>query len=360
MAVGVVALTTGAAFADLSIERECDADEGRGKDGFFVVSRGADDPVAKPIKFIFSVGGTAKPGWTYCSLWGDETIPAGEKSVRIRIIPLDDPETKEDATVTLTLHPSTGAYAVDPAKATATLKVLNGATFGGHNRRDAGPWNFIAHKGAGEGRAPENSQAAVAAAVRDGFGFENDLQITKDGRFYISHDPKTDITGLADFRGALELMKPGVLYKVDCKCGSSGIDRILEELKATDAVKRGGLLAFNLDAEGCRRIVREAPGVEAWLSPGWPRGKRCDAEKEAMRIIALAKAGDCKGISLGWNEEVCTKEFFDKFHEAGIAVDVWTIDDARTAKKAINLGARWVTTNVPRRLANELPPANPL
>ena len=155
-------------------------------------------------------------------------------------------------------------------------------------------------------------------------------------------------------------MKPGVIYKVDCKCGSAGIDRILEELKATDAVNRGGLLAFNLDAEGCRRIVREAPGVEAWLSPGWPRGKRCDAEKEAMRIIALAKAGDCKGISLGWNEEVCTKEFFDKFHEAGIAVDVWTIDDARTAKKAINLGARWVTTNVPRRLANELPPANPL
>ena len=358
----VVAVTVaGAAFADLSIERECDADEGRGKDGFFVVSRGADDPVTKPIRFIFSVGGTAKPGWTYCSLWGDETIPAGEKFVRIRIIPLDDPETKEDATVTLTLQPSTGAYAVDPTKATATVKVLNGATFGGNNRRDAGPWNFIAHKGAGEGRAPENSQAAVDAAVRDGFSFENDLRLTKDGRFYISHDPKTDITGLADFKGALELMKPGVLYVVDCKCGSAGIDRIREELKVTDAVKRGGQLVFCFgDSVGCRQIAREIPGVEAWLSPGRPKGRRCDAEKEALRLIALLKANNCKGIALAWTEEVCTREFFDKFHEAGIAVDVWTIDDARTAKKAINLGARWVTTNVPRRLANELPPANPL
>ena len=277
--VVVLALTAGVAYADLSIERECDADEGCGKDGFFVVSRGADDPATKPVRFIFSVGGTAKPGWTYCSHWGDETIPAGEKSVSIRIIPLDDPETKEDATVTLTLQPSTGAYAVDPAKATATLKVLNGATFGGYNRRDAGPWYFIAHMGAGEGRAPANSQEAVSAAVRDGFGFENDLRITKDGRFYISHDAKRDITGLADFRGALEFMKPGVLYKVDCKQGGPMIDRILQELKETDAVKRGGLLAFNLDKEGCRRIVREAPGVEAWLSPGWPRGRRCDAEK---------------------------------------------------------------------------------
>ena len=35
----VVGLAMGTAFADLSIVRECDADEGRGKDGFFVVSR---------------------------------------------------------------------------------------------------------------------------------------------------------------------------------------------------------------------------------------------------------------------------------------------------------------------------------
>ena len=356
-----VALTVGAAYADLSIERECDADEGRGKDGLFIVSRGADDPVTKPIRFIFSVGGTAKPGWTYCSLWGDETIPAGERSVRIRIIPLDDPGTKNDATVTLTLHPSTGAYAVDPEKATATLKVLNGATFGGHNRRDAGPWNFIAHMGAGEGRAPANSQAALSAAVRDGFSFENDLRITKDGRFYISHDPKTDITGLADFKSTLALMKPGVLYAIDCKCGSAAIDRILEELKETDAVKRGGVLAFNLgDAATCQRIVREAPGAEAWMGMGWRPGQKYDSVKEARRIVASLKEGNCTGVSLQWNEQVCTKELFDILNDAGITVDIWTIDDARTAKKAINLGARWVTTNVPRRLTNELPPANPL
>ena len=361
-----LALLSGTARADLSIERECDADEGRGKDGFFVVSRGADDSVAKPIRFIFSVGGTAKPGWTYCSLWGDETIPAGERSVRIRIIPLDDPETKRDATVTLTLQPSTGAYAINPAKATATLSVLNGAAFGGHNRRDAGPWSLIAHRGGGEGFAPESSKAALEACVRDGFSFENDVQITKDGRFYISHDPKTDITGLANFKDSLKLLKPGIVYAVDCKCGCSAIGQMLEELEATEAVKSGGRIAFTIGPgmagwqEGCRRIVREAPGAEVWLSPGRPKGRRCDAEKEAMRIIGILKACGCKGVSLAWTEEVCTKEFFDRFHEAGIDVLIWTIDNARTAKKAINLGARWVATNVPRRLVSEFPPANPL
>ena len=263
----VVGLAMGTAFADLSIVRECDADEGRGKDGIFVVSRGADDPVTKPIRFVFSVGGTAKPGWTYCSLWGDECIPAGEKSVRIRIIPLDDPETKNDTTVTLTLHPSTGAYRVDHAKATATLKVLNGATFGGYNRRDAGPWSLIAHRGGAEGRAPENSKATLEACVRDGFGFENDLRITKDGRFYLSHDAKTDITGLADFKDSLNLLKPGIINLVDCKGLSSSVDRILDEIKATDALKRGGLLALFSFGRSTTRAWRRRRST--WVRAGW-------------------------------------------------------------------------------------------
>ena len=357
----VAVLVAGAAYADLTIERECDADEGRGKDGFFVVSRGADDPVTKPIRFIFSVGGTAKPGWTYCSLWGDETIPAGEKSVRISIIPLDDPETKNDTTVTLTLQPSTGAYVVNPKKRAATLRVLNGATFGGHNRRDAGPWNLIAHRGAGEGRAPENSQAAFEACVRDGFGFENDLRLAKNGRFYISHDAKKDISRLPSFKDALALMRPGILYKVDCKCGGAGLDQIIRELKETDAVKRGGLLAFNISRpDDCRRLVREVPGVEAWMAMGCHRDRKYDIDKEAARLIALLKEGNSKGLSIGWNEQLCTKEFFDKLNDAGITIDVWTLNDVRTAKKAINYGARWVSTDAPRRLANEFPPANPL
>ena len=96
------------------------------------------------------------------------------------------------------------------------------------------------------------------------------------------------------------------------------------------------------------------------MGMGWRRGQKYDSVKEATRIVALSKEWNCKGISLQWNAQVCTKEFFDILNDAGITVDVWTIDDVRTAKKAINLGARWVTTNAPRRLSNELPPANPL
>ena len=172
---------------------------------------------------------------------------------------------------------------------------------------------------------------------------------------------KNDITGKATLNDAFDVLKPGMVFKVDCKCGKAGLARMLEEVNKTGIVRKGGKLAFNFwGKEECKEVVRAAPGVEAWMGMSWRRGQKYDSVKEATRIVDWLKEGNCKGISLQWNERVCTKEFFDILNDAGITVDVWTIDDARTAKKAINLGARWVTTNVPRRLTSELPPANPL
>lgn len=338
----------------VSIVADGDADEGKGTDGFFTVSRAEGDPMTMPLTVRFEVGGTAKPGWTYCSLWGDETIPAGERSVRIRIIPLDDKAMQKDATVTLALKPYAGGYAIDKAKGQATVKVINGKTFGGSNTRDAGPWNFIAHA--------QNSKAQLAEAVKGGFAYEADVQITDDGRFYLDHDKKNDITGKATLNDAFDVLKPGMVFKVDCKCGKAGLARMLEEVNKTGIVRKGGKLAFNFwGKEECKEVVRAAPGVEAWMPiMHYPDRTYPDLIKEADRIVAWAKECDCKGISIMWDERTCTKEMFDRINAAGITIDVWTLDDARTLKKAVNNGARWVTTNSPRRMAEELPPANPL
>ena len=338
----------------VSIVAENDADEGKGTDGFFTVSRADGDPMTMPLTFRFETSGTAKPGWTYCSLWGDETIPAGEKSVKIRIIPLDDKEMSEDASVTLSLAAYAGGYAIDPAKKSATIKVVNGEKFGGYNTRDAGPWNFIAHA--------QNSKAKLADAVDGGFAYEADVQITEDGRFYLDHDKKGDITGKATLNDAFDMLKPGMVFKVDCKCGKDGLARMLEEINKTGIVKKGGKLAFNFwGKDECKEVVRAAPGVEAWMPiMHYPDKTYPDLVKEADRIAAWAKDCDCKGISIMWDDRTCTKEMFDRLNAAGITIDVWTLDDVRTLKKAVNYGARWVTTNVPRRMSEELPPANPL
>lgn len=74
----------------------------------------------------------------------------------------------------------------------------------------------LAHRGLHDAQAdrPENSPAAFAAAIRQGYGIELDLQVSVDGQAIVFHDPEldrlTDETGLVRGRTAAALQKIGL------------------------------------------------------------------------------------------------------------------------------------------------------
>jgi len=113
----------------VSIEASRDADEGEGVVGTFTVSRSAGESVAGPLSVNYTVGGTAVAGQTYGALSGSMTIPAGSMSGTIEIVPLDDPATASNTTVVVTL--SDGDYEIVAGRRTATVNVINGASFPG-------------------------------------------------------------------------------------------------------------------------------------------------------------------------------------------------------------------------------------
>ena len=113
----------------VSIEASRDADEGEGVVGTFTVSRGAGESVAGPLVVNYTVGGTAVAGQTYGALSGSVTIPAGSTSGTIEIVPLDDTLTAEDTTVVITL--SSGDYEIVAGRETATVNIVNGASYPG-------------------------------------------------------------------------------------------------------------------------------------------------------------------------------------------------------------------------------------
>lgn len=113
----------------VSIEASRDADESEGIVGTFTVSRGVGESVAGPLVVNYAVGGTAVAGQTYGALSGSVTIPAGATSTTIEIVPLDDPATASNTTVVVTL--SSGEYEVVSGRGTATVNVINGASFPG-------------------------------------------------------------------------------------------------------------------------------------------------------------------------------------------------------------------------------------
>ena len=131
------------ALRSISIAKGEDADEGTGAVGYFILSRGEGDSVEGPVNVSLSFGGTAKAGQTYRPIGAVVTIPAGEKTQKVKVVPYDDPSVTEDKTVEATILP--GGYGIGTDSATVTI--ANGETYGGWKFVDAshisdGKWTF--------------------------------------------------------------------------------------------------------------------------------------------------------------------------------------------------------------------------
>ncbi len=75
---------------------------------------------------------------------------------------------------------------------------------------------------------PENSRAAIRAAIERGNGIEIDLQPSKDGRAMVFHD--YDLARLADGKGAIRQVDANTLRKMTLLGGDEGIPTFAEVL----------------------------------------------------------------------------------------------------------------------------------
>jgi glycerophosphoryl diester phosphodiesterase len=79
-----------------------------------------------------------------------------------------------------------------------------------------------------EGR-PENSRAAICAAVEAGYGIEIDLQLSSDGEAMVFHD--YHLARLTETQGAVQLFTAAALKETPLRGGDEGIPDLAEVLK---------------------------------------------------------------------------------------------------------------------------------
>ncbi|MDA5092627.1 glycerophosphodiester phosphodiesterase family protein [Aliiroseovarius sp. KMU-50] len=89
----------------------------------------------------------------------------------------------------------------------------------------------IAHRAlhdVNDGR-PENSRAAIRAAIEQRYGIEIDLQLSSDGQAMVFHD--YDLTRLAEDKGAIRLRAANELQNIPLRGGNEGIPTFSEVLE---------------------------------------------------------------------------------------------------------------------------------
>lgn len=225
----------------------------------------------------------------------------------------------------------------------------------------SGAFRAYAHRGGGR-ESPENSLAAFRHATALGFTYlETDIRPTRDGVAVVHHDARLERT--TDGHGLVRDRTWQEMRSVRLNDGSTPLrlEELLEEFPdahfTVDAKEAGSVVAMTdairrstasdrvcVGSFSARRLIRARrllpPGTESSAHP-WevlalragpsrlPRAHRVHVPLRAF-AIALVEPG-----------------FLARAHRAGLAVDVWTVDDAAEMHRLLDLGVDGIMTDSP-------------
>ena len=224
---------------------------------------------------------------------------------------------------------------------------------------------MIAHRGL-SGLERENTAAAfVAAGNRSYYGVETDIHRTKDGRFIVIHDDDTRrVAGVQmiveetdfDTLRALRLKD-----KDECERGDLMLPTLEEYIRICKYYDKYCVLELknHFEEEDIRKIVdiiREIGWLDhvIFISFDLPnmicirsllpqQPAQYLVERFDEEILGILKA---YRLDLDIYYRAATKECVDACHEAGILVNVWTVDQPQDAERLAADGVDFITSNI--------------
>ena len=246
---------------------------------------------------------------------------------------------------------------------------------------------IVAHRGA-SAFAPENTLAAFRKAVEDGAeGIEFDVRLSKDGEAVVFHDADLKRIGgrdekIIDFsfeqlqkidagswfnrafpqlfderflnetipslKDVLNLLKDfrGLIY-IELKCKEREVEPLVKavcrEISASHLLPNIIVKSFHLQI--VPEIRRLCPGVTtaALFAP-----KIMTMLRKEKHLLKIAQEFCADQISLHYT--LVSRKFMKNAEKKNLPVTVWTVDNPRFIKRAIDLGIKAVITNNPARL----------
>lgn len=261
----------------------------------------------------------------------------------------------------------------------AVVIVAMGAAACGGSKTPAAPLmpGIVAHRGA-SAEAPENTLSALRLAWQLGAeSSEIDVRVTRDGAVVVLHDetmrrtagvdrPIVELT-LAEAKAmdvgawkdatyageriptlgeALDATPPGRMLFVEVKTGPADAEAIAQAVLAADPRKRGAVIALQAyDADALAEVGKRLPGVETYWAVDPERDETRDLRPYAPAVIEAARARGFTGLAL--DHRAVDATYAQAVRDAGLLLDVWTINDAALIRTWRERGVRWIETDRP-------------
>jgi glycerophosphoryl diester phosphodiesterase len=214
--------------------------------------------------------------------------------------------------------------------------------------------SVIAHRGASADH-PENTVEAFRAAGPLGANWvELDVRRTSDGALAVHHDahlgdgraivsiPATDLpASVPSLAEALEACRPlGV--NVEIKNSPHDVDfdpaaALVEPVVAAIAAASQPILVSSFHGPTLDRVRAVDPSVDTALLT-------FDLSEPARTISDVVAAGH---VALHPFDRTVTRELVGLAHDAGLLINVWTVDDPARIEELAEMGVDGIVTNVP-------------
>ncbi len=200
---------------------------------------------------------------------------------------------------------------------------------------------ITAHSGAFD--TPDNSLEFVRTALAKGCEiFEIDVTFRPDGTPVLIHSGSPKATEGILLRDALALVAadPAVRMNLDLKSVKNlpAVDELLDRYGLTDRAFFTGVSADW--TQTVRKNSRIPYYLNASVNP-WKRSSEKTLTALADKIVALGAVG------LNTHYDNCRPVTVKLFHEKGLPVSVWTVNDAKTAAKYAAMGVDNITSRHP-------------
>ena len=226
---------------------------------------------------------------------------------------------------------------------------------------------MIAHRGLSGLEMENTCSAFVAAGNRSHFGIETDVHCTSDGQFIIIHDDDTlRVTGdkMAVEETSFETLRSLRLKDRDGKRGRK--DLVLPSLEEYIQIcKKYGKtsvleLKNHMEPQDISRIIRVIQD-EDWLDhtifisfdlPNMICVRSLLPHQKAQFLIEEQVPADLMDtlqkyrLDLDIDYHLLTPELARQLIDAGIEINVWTVNTLEDARRMADYGVRYITSNI--------------